>query len=464
MNVAFVCSIVILCFSLVSCKLGRTHSVPYVPLQEGESPGEPLILTPYINDDRIDEARRLSEVPKELFLGVESYSGYFTVDEEHDSNSFFWFIPSTDTDYRKAPLLLWLQGGPGWPSIYATFTENGPFEVMKDSNELKRRDISWTSTHSLIYIDNPVGTGFSFTNGRWCTNEKEIGEDLYKALIQFFQLFPELQHNDFFITGESYAGKYIPAIAYTIHQKNPQADIKINLKGLAIGNGLSDTINQLNYGDFLYQVGLIDANVQKNMREVEDRVAELIRIEKYEEAFFLYDSLVIGDYVQTIVKNATGFRNFYNILQPEKVDNSQYSAFVQQGHIRKALHVGNVSFATDKEVAPSLNEDFMQSVAPWISELLSHYKVLIYNGQLDIIIAYPLTLNYLKHLNFDAAEEYKTAQRHEWIVNGEIAGYVKTAGHLTEVLVRNAGHVVPADQPEWAYDLISKFVRDIPLY
>jgi vitellogenic carboxypeptidase-like protein len=83
----------------------------------------------------------------------------------------------------------------------------------------------------VIYIDNPVGTGFSFTDsGGYCQNETQVGEDLYTALQQFFLLFPELQKNDLFVAGESYGGKYIPVIAYTIQQRNPDAKVQINLK------------------------------------------------------------------------------------------------------------------------------------------------------------------------------------------------------------------------------------------
>lgn len=87
----------------------------------------------------------------------------------------------------------------------------------------------------MIYIDNPVGTGFSFTNDDkgYVKNEKEVGRDLYEAISQIFTMFPKLQTHPFFITGESYAGKYVPALAYTIHLKKTAKNEKvpINLKG-----------------------------------------------------------------------------------------------------------------------------------------------------------------------------------------------------------------------------------------
>lgn len=79
---------------------------------------------------------------------------------------------------------------------------------------------------------------------------------------------------------------------------------------------------------------------------------------------------------------------------------------------------------------------------------------------MDLLIHYQGQEAFLKHLEFSAAEKYKTAKRKIWHVNGDIAGYAKEAGNLVEVLVRNAGHMVPSDQPVWALDMITKFTRN----
>lgn len=141
------------------------------------------------------------------------------------------------------------------------------------------------------------------------------------------------------------------------------------------------------------------------------------------------------------------------------VINSNLKKLLQDAETKQAIHVGNKPFDST-DVEKHMQIDVMKSVAPWISELLSHYRVLFFNGQLDIIIGYPLTLNFLEKLNYNGAIDYKLAKRHQWFVGKDLAGYIKKAGNMTEVLVRNAGHLVPADQPEWAYDLISKFVEN----
>ncbi|KAJ9586803.1 hypothetical protein L9F63_019589 [Diploptera punctata] len=102
----------------------------------------------------------------------------------------------------------------------------------------------------------------------------------------------------------------------------------------------------------------------------------------------------------------------------------------------------------------------MVSVKPYLEVLLDNHRVLYYNGDLDIIVAYAVSVRMYNALEFSAAEQYRNATRVPWYVDGELAGYMKSAGNFTEVLVRNAGHMVPTDQPKWAFDLINRFTSD----
>ncbi|XP_030744982.1 venom serine carboxypeptidase-like isoform X2 [Sitophilus oryzae] len=440
--------------------------IKQIPFEVGDDPGVPLFLTPLIEAGKIDDAKMAAEVYFSGFLNKRSFAGYFTVDKTFNSNLFFWYFPC-ETDDKNAPLLLWLQGGPGASSLLGLFIENGPFSVRFEHG-LNERNYSWTKTHSVIYIDNPVGSGYSFTEGGYAQNQTKVGEDIYSALQQFFTVFTEVQPNDFYITGESYAGKYIPAVAYTIYKNNPNAKLKINLKGLAIGNGFCDPINQLEYGEYLYQLGLYDDITRDQVKTLEQQGIKLIQNKQYEEAARFFDTLMDGDFSNTtLFKNATGFNNYFNYLYPiDPLESGRNltGTYIQRDDVRAAIHVGNAIFHDDDNVEKNLLPDLMQSVAPWISELLNNYRILFYNGQLDIIVAYPLTLNFLNNLDFNAAKEYQTASRYQWTVDQEIAGYVKQAGNLTEILVRAAGHMVPADQPQWAFDMITRFTRNKPFH
>lgn len=422
--------------------------------------GSALFLTSLLENGNIEEAKKLSAV-QPLAGDVKSYSGFFTVYKTYNSNMFFWFFPA-ETFPKTAPVLVWLQGGPGASSMFGLFSENGPY-VITENLEVTLRKISWTKTISVLYIDNPVGTGYSFTDSKdgYARNEEDYAVNLYETVRQFFLMFPELLKNDFYVAGESYGGKYGPALAYKIHEENKNSKVKINLKGVSIGNGFCDPVNMLNYGDYLLEIGLIDQNGRDIFTGKRDEAVELIKQGKWIEAFKRFDVLLNNDLnnSSSIFTNLTGYTNYYNYLKAKDNGFDYVSNFIQQDFVREAIHVGNMTFHVVAEnVEKYLEADVMKSVAPLIEVLLENYRVLVYNGQLDIIVAYPLTLEFLKHLEWSGAEEYKTARRDIWKIKNQVAGYSKKVRNLDEVLVRNAGHMVPSDQPLFAFDLISRFV------
>ncbi|XP_030014859.1 putative serine carboxypeptidase CPVL [Sphaeramia orbicularis] len=432
----------------------------------GVDPGSPLFVTPYLEKGAIDEARKLSLVGDLPGANVKSYAGYFTVNKKYNSNLFFWFFPALKPDQDKAPVLLWLQGGPGGTSMFGLFVEHGPYVVFKNLT-VGLRDFAWTTRYSVLYIDNPVGTGFSFTDDDkgFAQNQDDVGRDLYSALTQFFQMFPEYQANDFYATGESYAGKYVPAVSYYIHKNNPTAKVKINFKGMAIGDGLCDPELMLGgYGEFLYQTGMIDELQKEYVIQQTDIGVKLIQQQKWVEAFQVFDSLLNGDVAPypSFFQNATGCTNYYNYMTCKEPEDQEYfGPFVTLASVRRAIHVGNLTFHDGSEVEKHLLQDVMKSIKPWLGVLMDNYRVLIYSGQLDVIVAAPLTERFLPTVNWTGASEYKKAPRFHWKVqpsDTEVAGYVRQVGEFFQVIIRGGGHILPYDQPARSFDMLDRFL------
>ncbi|XP_075232370.1 venom serine carboxypeptidase-like [Lycorma delicatula] len=429
--------------------------------------GDPLFLSPLIESGRIQEAQQLSRV-KPLAGDVISYSGFLTVNKEFDSNLFFWFFPS-ETDWNKSPVAIWLQGGPGYSGLYGLFNELGPFTIGKKT--IKLRKYSWHRKSNLIFIDSPVGSGYSFTKSLsgYARNQTAVGKDLYTAMVQFFQLFPNLQSNPFYITGESYAGKYIPALGYAIHKYNPTSQIKINLQGLFIGNGLTDPVNMIpKYSEQLYALGFIDYNERIEFNKHEQSIVKAIENEDWDTATVLYTQLIIGYSFfpyPTLFNNVTGIESYYNFVNENSAKWLPFeNDFVVSNYFRRLIHVGNLTRDSGSLTEKLFKSDITKSVIHLVEELIERYRIMFYNGQLDIICAYPLTENFLRKMKWSGSANYKTSKRHIWKVGNDIAGYVKEAGKLSDVLVRNAGHMVPTDQPKWAFELFNKFIYKIPLY
>ncbi|KAI5640695.1 serine carboxypeptidase domain-containing protein [Phthorimaea operculella] len=243
----------------------------------GFEAGDPVLLTPYIERKELDEARKAAYVdPDYLLPDMDSYAGYLTVNKEYNANLWFWYFPVADKPVEETPWIIWLQGGPGASSLYGLFTEIGPF-VVTDDNQLEEIKYSWGKNHSLLFIDNPVGTGFSFTDDDrgYATNQTTIGENLYAALQQFLTIFPELRKAPLTVAGESYAGKHIPSLGVQILWHRNE-DEPINLQGLAIGNGFIDPLTLQRYSYFVREAGLVDDKVANAMKHLETAVTQFI--------------------------------------------------------------------------------------------------------------------------------------------------------------------------------------------
>ena len=158
------------------------------------------------------------------------YSGTLPANSKQGTNHnlFYWLFKS-DKARTDAPLVLWINGGPGSSSMFGLFVENGPLRVVRNGTgtgdfvvSLPRDGQgSWIDEGvDMVFVDQPVGTGFSYGDSL-ATTMQQISDDMLQFLVTFiYKEYPEYQTRDFLITGESYAGKYLPQLATTIHNYN----------------------------------------------------------------------------------------------------------------------------------------------------------------------------------------------------------------------------------------------------
>lgn len=372
-----------------------------IPVREGADVGDPLFLTPLINNGKIKKAQNESRVKPDIG-NTTSYSGFLTVNEDCGNNLFFWFFPAQE-NWKEAPVVTWLQGGPGGSSLFGLFEEVGPFNSFPEG--LEKREFSWNVKNNLLFFDQPVGTGFSFTKKNcYATNQTQVGEELYSAIIQFLKLFPSLKKNKFFITGESYAGHYIPTIGQKILQENPTAKVKVNLQALMIGDGWTDPIGQIDYGDYFYQTGLIDYENLADYKKMQKSFADNVAKQDWASAFDDWDNILqkFSD------ESGIGMYSYLPITE----DRSNFDTFLQSDAVRKAIHVGSLEY--DQQSSPvydNLAYDMPKSVKPSIEFILEKIPIVFYNGQVDIICGYPMQLNYLRTLKWSGQKKYLNSKR-----------------------------------------------------
>lgn len=93
----------------------------------------------------------------------------------------------------------------------------------------------------MLYLESPKGVGFSYcdnavTSSECINDDTSTSQDAYEFLVNWFLAYPEFSQNKFYVTGESYAGIYIPMLMDEISKNSLDAN-PINLIGAAVGNG-----------------------------------------------------------------------------------------------------------------------------------------------------------------------------------------------------------------------------------
>ncbi|KAL1548770.1 serine carboxypeptidase-like 45 [Salvia divinorum] len=207
------------------------------------------------------EADKITGFPGQPTVNFRQYSGYISVDEEQERLYFYYFVEA-ESEAASKPLVLWLNGGPGCSSIGAgAFSEHGPFQPS--GNILLKNRYSWNKVANMLYLESPAGVGFSYSANQsfyQSVNDGMTARDNLVFLENWFKRFPEFNNREFYISGESYGGHYVPQLAHRILQSKA----KINLKGIAIGNPLLEFNTDFNSrAEYLWSHGLIsDATFQ----------------------------------------------------------------------------------------------------------------------------------------------------------------------------------------------------------
>lgn len=175
-----------------------------------------------------------STIPEVSFDVGPSWAGLLPISSSPNETRklFFWFFPPGPQGSLD-DLIFWTNGGPGCSSLEGLLQENGPFTWPTGTAVPVVNEHSWTNLSSVLWIEQPVGTGFSQGKPN-IQNEDDLAAQLTGFLQQFLEVFSELKGKNFYITGESYAGMYVPYIANYIYEHPGVVDL--NLKGIWISD------------------------------------------------------------------------------------------------------------------------------------------------------------------------------------------------------------------------------------
>ncbi|XP_058766711.1 serine carboxypeptidase-like 45 [Vicia villosa] len=425
------------------------------------------------------ESDKISSLPQQPKVEFQQYAGYITVDEVQKRSLFYYFVEA-EVEPASKPVVLWLNGGPGCSSVGAgAFVEHGPFKPTQ--NGLIKNDYSWNKEANMLYLESPAGVGFSYSANESfydSVNDEMTAKDNLVFLQQWFTKFQEYKNNDFFITGESYAGHYAPQLAQLILQTKS----KINLKGIAIGNPLLDFNTDFNSrAEFIWSHGLISdatyesftkiCNYSQIRRQHENgaltpicaRVNRLVSMEisRYVDSYDVTLDICLPS------ENQQAYR-LVQLQEGDKIDvcvEDETITYLNRKEVQEALHAKLVGIITTWfTCSEALKYDMRNLEIPTISILgtlvKSGVRVLVFSGDQDSVI--PLTgtrslVNGLaKNIGLNTTESYRA-----WFNERQIGGWTQVYGSniLSFATIRGAAHEAPFSQPGRSLVLFKAFLE-----
>ncbi|CAA0815034.1 Serine carboxypeptidase-like 48 [Striga hermonthica] len=394
------------------------------------------------------------------------HAGYYALPHTKAAKMFYFFFESRNR--KSDPVVIWLTGGPGCSSELALFYENGPFHIT-DNLTLELNDFGWDKVSNLIYVDQPVGTGFSYTSDEDDIrhDEEGVSNDLYDFLQAFFKAHSELIGNDFYITGESYAGHYIPAFAVRVHQGNKNKEgIHINLKGFAIGNGLTNPEIQYGaYADYALDNKLITKSEHRSMNRSILECQQATRLCGVEGGSSCVSAYMVCNAVFNRILQLADGVNYYDIRKKCEgrlcYDFSNMERFLSLESVKSALGVGDIDFVScSTTVYDAMITDWMRNLELGIPALLEDgIKFLVYAGEYDLICNWLGNSRWVHAMEWSGQNQFVAAKTVTFRVGGAEAGLQKGYGPLTFLKFFNSGHMVPMDQPKYSLEMLRTWMQ-----
>lgn len=420
-----------------------------------------LMLTPLLECGEVEKAREASRV--ETSIIPLSYSGFITVDRHFGNHLFFWFFPSQENP--KAPLLLWLNGGPGVSSMMGVLKWHGPVEVVYANNrhemDYKRRETSWVGPFSVLYVDQPVGVGYSYSDkGKegYKVTQEAYTDDLFSFVQQFFQLFPEYMTREFYIGGNSYAGRYAPSLAYRIHTKIKDGSVTLPLTGVYLTGPFYDPVTMLPIAfDQWYSLGIISyVQYEESKNDIENLVWRAQSGYFENETMETMWSILFPSFVATADSRD-------NYVSGEKPDFNSVTTLMSSPNIRELLHVGSSTNykAMNGDIFLHYGQDCLVGTKSKLAVLMDNYKVLILSGDYDLVVTPAMLEAALMSTPWSLQAQYNQTARTAWKRRnncGQLYGYFSRTGSFCRVIVHGAGHQLSSDQPAIVLQAMKDFV------
>ncbi|KZT42934.1 alpha/beta-hydrolase [Sistotremastrum suecicum HHB10207 ss-3] len=457
-------------------RLGIFSSFPFLftlcllILSSHAAPPKASFYIPSLPDLPIDPAK-----PLHMYGGhISSDPHAATAPEDQITPHIYFFMLKARRLADRERIVFWFNGGPGCSSFDGLLMEAGPFRI-DGKGGLKVTEGGWDEYTTMVFLDQPVGTGLSYTSTDNYVHElDEAAAQVVQFLRNFYEIFPEYKAMDTYLAGESYAGQYIPYIAKAILDSN----VPTPLKGVAIGNGWIDAMSQYPaYVEYAAKYGIIKEGSEEHTGALEslDTCLNLLnQTQGLVPVSNVYCESLMGSLLSGLYKEIGGKKvcmNVYDVRLSDEYpacgmnwppDLKDVTKYLRRPDVVMALHAGDKSEAWQEcngRVGGELTNRHSTSAITLLPDLLEHINILLFSGDQDFICNYIGTENLVNSLEWNGAVGLgSSAETLPWAVDGIDAGTWITSRNLTYVKVFNASHMVPYDVPHIAHDMMLRFM------
>ncbi|KAL5582164.1 hypothetical protein UlMin_014606 [Ulmus minor] len=433
-----------------------------------------------------EEADRIVSLPGQPKVSFQQFSGYVTVNRVAGRALFYWLTEALHKPLSK-PLVVWLNGGPGCSSIaYGASEEIGPFRLNRTASGLYLNKFSWNIVANLLFLETPAGVGFSYTNRSsdlFDTGDRRTAKDSLDFLVRWLDRFPRYKGREVYLTGESYAGHYVPQLAREIMNYNKQSKHPINLKGIMVGNAVTDNYYD-NLGTVTYwwsHAMISDKTYQQLMntcnfgRQKETDQCESMYSYAMDKEFGNIDQYNIyappcnkSDGTSSTrqamhLPHRPHQRMFRELAGYDPCTEKYAEIYYNRPDVQKALHANATKipyiWTACSEVLNRNWNDTEVSVLPIYKEMIAGgLRVWVFSGDVDSVVPVTATRFSLARLNLATKIPW-----YPWYVKKQVGGWTEVYEGLTFATVRGAGHEVPLFKPRVALQLFRSFIEGKPL-
>lgn len=444
-------------------------------------------------------------------LPSRQFSGFLNASDT--SRLHYWLVLADEVDPATAPVVIWFNGGPGCSSLDGYFYEHGPFSINSDYKTLSVRDARWNKQANTLYIESPVGVGFSYsTSKNYIVNDDRTANENRAAVENFYKNYPEFKNNKFFITGESYAGIYVPTLAEAILNGEKDGSYTgAKLTGIAVGNGCSGTeIGICGSGtdgtwsewSYLTETSFIDLGLKKKVNAacnwtaaenaepnalssqcvslLNQASAEIGHVNLYN----IYGDCVSAGCASEVMRGKVPMRAEY--ISPEGpegrrklgriiphgpdacIDSAAASAYLTLPEVQEAIHVSgvlsgcwSVCGTTQGWKYTSTRPNLPRDTYP---ALVKAMHVTVYNGDWDACVPYTDGISWTQSLGLPIKKSW-----HAWTYTSLAGAANQVAGYATEyvtdgigsfrfVTVKGGRHEVPVTAPGQATEMLNRIL------